>query len=103
MNLLPRLKAEGIHLAISKTGNLEATGDPKAIEKVLSLLREHKAELIAALKAPKRNSMATTTLGYRCPCGSISYLPRAFQWKDLHGGKHWGFSCLGCSTRYWMV
>jgi len=99
-NLLAELKEKGVQLGISSAGKLEASGDRETVERYLPLLREHKVELLATLRRPARKNF---TIGYQCPCGCISYLPKTFRWGDIHGGKHWGFSCLNCETRYWFV
>jgi hypothetical protein len=62
--------------------------------------------LLAQLKLHKQEIMemlGDSITGFQCKCGSTQYKQRAFLWKDMNGRKHWGFSCLGCATRYWMV
>ncbi len=43
-------QADGVSLTLSRTGTIKATGDGAAVNRWLSVIREHKAEIIEALK-----------------------------------------------------
>jgi|MTBAKSStandDraft_1061840.scaffolds.fasta_scaffold08437_5 hypothetical protein len=97
-----RAEAAGIQLTLAGD-KVRARGDSDVVSKWLPVLHKHKEGIRAILTGSKRVQQKKFILGYACPCGCISYMPKTFQWKDIHGGKHWGFSCLNCETRYWFV
>jgi hypothetical protein len=49
--LLLELEKSGVYLSISSSGELRAEGDPEEVKKRLPLIRDHKATLIAELRA----------------------------------------------------
>ncbi|MDI6745973.1 MAG: hypothetical protein QMD17_02400 [Rhodocyclaceae bacterium] len=48
--IIREAQAEGVRLALSPTGTIKATGDGAAVNRWLAVIREHKAEIIGALK-----------------------------------------------------
>jgi len=54
-------------------------------------------------RSGKRLKTKPFITGYQCTCGSISYFPNGFRWKDLKGKSHLGFICCQCKTRYNFV
>jgi len=48
--IIREAQAEGVRLALSSTGTIKATGDGAAVNRWLAVIREHKAEIIDALK-----------------------------------------------------
>ena len=48
--IIREAQAEGVRLALSPTGTIKATGDGTAVNRWLEVIREHKAEIIEALK-----------------------------------------------------
>lgn len=97
--VIEQAKAEGIMFSISTEGKLKLRGESSAIDRLLPAIQEQKTAIMRLLRKPAH----LIVTGYRCNCGSISYLPNSFKWKDLQGRQHPGFVCLNCTTRYWMV
>ena len=48
--IIREAQAEGVRLALSPTGTIKATGDGAAVNRWLTVIREHKAEIIDVLK-----------------------------------------------------
>jgi len=48
--ILRDAQADGVMLALSPSGNIKATGDRVAVNRWLSMIREHKAAIIDVLK-----------------------------------------------------
>lgn len=48
--IIREAQADGVRLALSPTGTIKATGDGAAVNRWLAVIREHKAEIIDALK-----------------------------------------------------
>lgn len=48
--IIREAQLEGVRLALSPTGNIKTTGDGAAVSRWLAVIREHKAEIIDALK-----------------------------------------------------
>jgi hypothetical protein len=48
--IIREARADGVRLALSPAGTIKATGDGAAVNRWLSVLREHKAEIVQALK-----------------------------------------------------
>lgn len=59
--IIREAQADGVRLALSATGTIKATGDAAAVNRWLAAIREHKAEIVEALKA----SPADTARGWR--------------------------------------
>lgn len=62
---------------------------------MLVQLKLHKQEIMEML--------GDLITGFQCTCGSTRYKSKAFRWSDTTGGKHWGYKCQNCKTRYWFV
>ncbi len=45
---------DGVSLALSSTGNIKASGDGTAVNRWLPTIREHKADIVAALQDEQR-------------------------------------------------
>ena len=58
--IIREARADGVSLALSPAGTIKATGDGAAVNRWLAAIREHKAEIIAALKV----SPADATRGW---------------------------------------
>lgn len=50
-SIIREAHADGVRLVLSLVGTIKATGDGAAVSRWLSTLRDHKAEIIDALKA----------------------------------------------------
>ncbi len=48
--IIREAQADGVRLALSTTGTIKAIGDGTAMNRWLAVIREHKAEIIGALK-----------------------------------------------------
>ena len=104
-------EADGIQFISIPGGKLKARGGNSAVNKWLPEIKEHKTGLLAILTRKNQKKLMSVQpiptrilcLGYRCSCGSISYLPKKFVWKDFKGALRPGFLCLGCETRYHFV
>ena len=48
--IIREAQVDGVRLALSPTGTIKATGDGAAVNRWLAAIREHKAEIIEALK-----------------------------------------------------
>jgi hypothetical protein len=48
--IIQTARAEGVGLALSTTGTIKVTGDGAAVTRWLPTIREHKAQIVAALK-----------------------------------------------------
>jgi hypothetical protein len=48
--IIKRAMADGVNLALSTTGNIKATGERAAVNRWLSLIRENKPGIVAALQ-----------------------------------------------------
>lgn len=48
--IIREAQADGVRLALSATGTIKATGDAAAVNRWLAAIREHKAEIVEALK-----------------------------------------------------
>ena len=49
--IIREAQSEGVRLAISPAGTIKATGDGAVVKRWLNVIREHKAQIINALKA----------------------------------------------------
>ncbi len=49
--IIREAQSEGVRLAISPAGTIKATGDGAVVKRWLTVIREHKAQIINALKA----------------------------------------------------
>lgn len=49
--IIQRAKADGVRLVLSSTGGIKAKGNGEAVNRWLPVIREHKAELLAELRA----------------------------------------------------
>lgn len=49
--IIREAQADGVRLAMSPAGTIKATGDGAAVNRWLAVIREHKSEIIALLKA----------------------------------------------------
>ena len=50
VQIIHQATAEGVSLALSPAGTIKATGDRAAVDRWLTVIREHKTEIIEALK-----------------------------------------------------
>lgn len=50
-------QADGVCLALGKTGTIKATGDSNAVNRWVPVIREHKAGIIEALTAEERSEV----------------------------------------------
>ena len=48
--IVRQIQADGVHLALSPTGNIQAVGSSEAIRRWLPIIREHKPELLEELR-----------------------------------------------------
>ena len=53
--IIREAQADGVSLTISPAGTIKATGDSAAVNRWLALIREHKAEIVEALKVGTGN------------------------------------------------
>jgi hypothetical protein len=49
--IIKQARADGVMLALSSTGSIKAVGNGEAVNRWLPVIREHKAELLAELRA----------------------------------------------------
>jgi len=54
--IIREAQAEGVRLALSPAGTIKATGDGAAVNRWLAVIREHKAEIVEALKVGAGNT-----------------------------------------------
>lgn len=77
--IIREAQTDGVTLSISPTGTIKASGDGAAVNRWLSVIREHKAEIIGALKAcagdaatipqmPAEDEEATECMASCCEC-----------------------------------
>ena len=50
LDIVKRIESDGVRLALSDSGTLKAVGDGAAVNRWLSIIRERKSEIIAALQ-----------------------------------------------------
>ena len=50
LDIVKRIESDGVRLALSDSGTLKAVGDGEAVNRWLSIIRERKSEIIAALQ-----------------------------------------------------
>lgn len=48
--IIERVEADGVRLTLSPDGTIKATGDGAAVNRWLAVIRQHKAEIVEALK-----------------------------------------------------
>ncbi|WP_297462618.1 hypothetical protein, partial [Ferrovum sp.] len=60
MQIIHQATAEGVSLALSPAGTIKATGDRAAVDRWLAVIREHKEEIIEALKVSPGDTATTS-------------------------------------------
>lgn len=72
--------ADGVSLALSATGSIKATGKAVAVNRWLSLIREHKVDIISELQAAAIDAAVTA-------CVECQYFARPGKSEGYCGGR----------------
>lgn len=65
--IIREAQAEGVRLTLSPTGTIKATGDGAAVNRWLTVIRKHKAEIIDVLEVSAGETAITSRSGLIAP------------------------------------
>ena len=80
VQIIHQATAEGVSLALSPAGTIKATGDRAAVDRWLAVIREHKEEIIEALKVSPGDTATTSfrwLVHYPGRVVEVSFTPEA--------------------------